>query len=436
MSEFEHRSSYGHIRAVDHSLAGTNMLETTFDNADTLINLAAIEAKQQAIDPKSHKELTQLGGHFVPLDTDGKVSSETAQYHAYVIAMNLALNTLDALCDQLDIDIEAFRKAWHINGFVKVLDLNAESVKSLTPKEQYEAVAAGIIATGHVTIDAIGTAYDELIDAMIEINPSTAANPGILRGTFGYVLGGGLGTLSRIVEEREVRRITASLDFDAELARLVAQPARNIDRNSANPGIDHASIANSLDTLAFYATESAEEYLGQIVESQLVVDERNIEILNALALVNYPNDLGNFSLDDEGEAFFIGTVLGLDVVSQIANDSSVEILALMRKWRSQRTHSMLLKMEEPGDQSGIIGEQTLKILNRTPTSAQYDELLAKLSDALGHEEDEATAFYLGFHYMMSTGDDGLHACIAAEISSQVKSEVVNIDDEIRRLLEG
>ena len=438
MSEY-HRNVGGNewIDPVAHEVACANVYHTTFENVEASINIAAITSEQEHLDRESYHALLAAGLHLIPLDHNEVISSDMTMHEVYAIGTSLALATLDSLCDQLDIDIDKFRNAWRINGLVTVLDQNDKKVMALSDREKYEAVATGIMALGHQVMDQLGSVYEPIIDATKVLGPDIAANPGVLRASYGYVLGGGLKTLNRILEELEIRRFNEEIDSETSLQDWMSHtPVPAIDRASTLSSPDHNAAANQIDTQLFWKGESVEFCLGSLTEKYIEKDKRVVETLHALARVSYPNELDNFALDDAGEAFFYGSVLALDAVMEQSKAALVDEASLSRAWRDQRVHGWLSDMYEvPETRIGEIDNHLVKVLTRQSVAA-YDDVLEKVSGALDYDEDEAMAFYNGFHYLLSTGGDAISSCTKANIAQQVKHEMLTMDDELRRLLEG
>ena len=439
MSEVERTSEHsGWISPVDYEASGMAVREMMFENGDVNLAMNAIIREQRTIDEASYRELSVLGSYMIPLDPNGKISDDTTKFEVYMVGMNLALASLDALCDSLNIniDIDEFRRVWREQGLTLVLNLNDERVRAQSPQEQYESVGQGIMEHGYRAMDDLGQAYDSLLDTATDHFPSVGANPGILKASFGYILSGGLRSLNAMVEEREFQQLFMLSDVD-EASDSVDTAARSAEAIPAYRSIDHATIAEELDTIIFYGETPAEEYLGRLTQAQLDIDERPIEILNTLALVAQPNELGNFALDEAGEAFFYASVLALDIISKHAKACGVDRQSMVKSWRKQHAHGKAYAIESPDDPVvEDINEHIVRILNRADLTDAYDGLLVKLADKLGYDEEQAIAAANGFHYMLLTGTDALKSAVNQAIGETVKDEMLSFEAELARLLEG
>jgi hypothetical protein len=84
----------------------------------------------------------------------------------------------------------------------------------------------------------------------------------------------------------------------------------------------------------------------------------------------------------------------------------------------------------------VVNEHIAGVLNRADLTDAYDELLIKLADQLGYDEEESIAAFNGFHYMLLTGTDALKGTVNRVIGETVKDEMIGFEAELARLLEG
>lgn len=437
MSELGRMSEQsGWISPLIHEASGSAVRDMMFDNGDVNIAMAATIREQRDIDEPSYDELSALGRYLIPLDARGRISEDVGKYEVFMIGMNMALATLDALCDNLYVDIEEFRRNWREQGLTLVLNLADERVQAQSLQERYESVGEGVMELGYQAMDNLGQPYDALLDTASNHYPSAAKNPGTLRASFGYILSGGLRRLNSMVEEREFQQlfIESGIDEDGESAGL--QP-RMPDVMPAYRNIVHAAIAEELDTVIFYGDTQPEEFFGRLAQEHLDIDKRTIEVLNTLAYIAQPNDLGNFSLDEAGVAFFFGSVLALDISIRHAQDSGIDQRAFSKAWRGQRAHKKAFNVSSPEDvAAGEVVDHITDMLNRADITDAYDNLLMKLGDRLNYDEEEALAAVNGFHYMLLTGREAIKTAVGRAIGTTVKDEMATFDAGLARLLEG
>lgn len=437
MSEIERKVQRGAwVEPLDHEVVGINIFDTTFQSGDPVTNLGGIIKKQVETDERSYVELIGIGMHFIPLDSDEKLTSDDTRHQAYSTAVTMAMATLDALCERLDVDIAMFRRVWRINGLVTMLDMNHdEKTRSLTLAEKNEAVARGILASGHRMLDRLGDVYGPIIDSLGVFNEATAINPNVARGSFGYVLEGGLNALNKLLLELEMKRSTDELDYEQMLDEWASQPLPEVEDTSATyDTIDHAVIADAIDTAAFYSREGsrAESYIGRLIVEHMDTDDEVSDTIAALAVARYPNELN--ALDFEGEAFFHGGVIGLEVVHKHAAASSMSKVELNEAWRSTRLH------QQAEDFGGLSDEEVMslngsidRVIAAVDVPFPYLKVLDKLSHDLGLDGEDAKAFLDGFRYVYGSGRDILRLRVNQSITEQVENAKTTLDNELREL---
>lgn len=436
MSEIERNVQRGTwTERVDHEVASANIFDTTFQNGDPVTNLAGIIQEQIAIDEQTYLELIGIGMHFIPLDSEENLTNDDTRHQAYSTGLTMAMATLDALCERLEIDIEMFRRAWRINGLVTMLDKNHESTRGMTVAETNEAVARGVLASGHRMLDRLGDVYDPVIDSLGTFNQATAINPNVARGSFGYVLQGGLNALNKVLLELEARRLTDDLDYEQTTDEWSNQPLPGEKDTSATyDTIDHTAIADAIDTAAFYDGEEsrAESYIGRLILEHVDSDDEVCDTIAALAVARYPNEMN--ALDFVGEAFYHGGVIGLKVVQEHAAASSLSKVGLNEAWRSTRLHE---KAEDFGglsdEEEAALGESISQVIEAANIPVPYQRVLDKLAHDLGLDEEEASAFLDGFRYVYGSGRDVLRLQVDQLITEQVEIAKMTFDDELREL---
>lgn len=436
MSEIERNVQRGAwTERLDHEVASANVFDTTFQNGDPVTNLRGIIHKQIAIDEQTYIELIGIGMHFIPLDSEENLTNDDTLHQAYSTGVTMAMATLDALCERLEIDIDMFRRAWRVNGLVTMLDKNHESTRGMTVAETNEAVARGVLASGHRMLDRLGEVYDPVIDSLGTLNQATAINPNVARGSFGYVLQGGLNALNKVLLELEARRLTDNLDYEQATDEWANQPLQGSEDTPATyDAIDHAAIADAIDTAAFYTGEKsrAESYIGRLILEHVDSDDEVCDTIAALAVARYPNEMN--ALDFVGEAFYHGGVIGLKVVQEHATASSLPKVELNEAWRSIPLHEQaenfgVLSAEE----ETALCESIERVITGEGVPAPYQRVLDKLAHDLGLDEEEASAFLDGFRYVYGSGRDVLCLQLDQSITEQVENAKITLDDELREL---
>ena len=160
-------------------------------------------------------------------------------------------------------------------------------------------------------------------------------------------------------------------------------------------------------------------------------------MLHTLALVSYSENLDTLLLDETGRAFFYGGLLGLDTVLRQPGVTSLDEKEVLRTWRGRREHMWLNGGPKVVDERSVdVHRHLVEVLDREVETVAYDALLLKISDSIGHGADQAEAFHAGFRYGFLTGNDAVRLTRGKVIGKQVKDETMDIDEEIRRLLEG
>lgn len=434
MSEIERKNDrQGWIGNVDHEAACAAVVAMTFDTGDVNDAMAAIIREQQDTDRASYRDLTKLGSHMIPLDHTGRISDDTTKFEVFMVGMNLALVTLDTLCDQFYIDIDEFRRDWRAHGVSMVLDLNDKRVQAMTPQEQYESVAQGIMEFGHQALAELEDTYDPLLDAMGDWYPSVSANPGTAKAAFGYILGGGLRRLNTLVEERELQQLlNEAYGDDPSEDTAASKPLEALPRYRT---LDHVEVADQLDTAFFFAGLEPEVYMGELAQKLNKADEYSMQVHLALAAVAQPNIHSTSVPDKSEEAFRRGSVLAHEVVLRHARECGIDETSVSKIWRSQPAHVKARKIDSPIDESAAeVSEHIVRILDKADLTDAYDSLLLKVADESNYEAEESVAVANGFHYMLITGTDALNVAVNRAIAKQASSEMEDFEDELIRLL--
>lgn len=417
------------LDGVDH----TYVCETVFSeltDTGTLAEALLYERDHQFyFDQKTYGTLFEVGNYLIPLNEEGERSNEDMRLKIFLSGTIVALKTMDTLCASIGLDPEAFRQAWHANGFVKVVNINAEVFKDKTNKEKYEAIGDGIIAGGIDFLDRMKPEYQKLINDITDVHESIA-EPNLLKASYGYVLGSAMQTLSRVLIEIKAGELAREDDADRGVEYLLEE---SIPVELASDD----DIAEAVDNNLFYNDETGvEAFLGQNIEYLLDRDDELVETMQRLALVQYPNELGNGSLDQNGEAFFMGGVLALVFGEEHCSAVNVGFEQANMRWRKDAVHSRLNRIEfVPEERMPDVDKKVMGVLLSTELGVVMHGLLDKISYHLDHDEDEAVAFKNGVQYVLESYKKAVRACINAKISLRVKLATASMDEELAELLD-
>jgi len=420
------------LSMIDHQKVCADVRE--FISKSETINAAMAKAQdeQMVFDRNLYDILLSIGSNLTPLTAEGTLSNDVTKKRTFVSGMVLALNTIDTMCDSLEIDRRGFRTIWQATGFIKVVDTTADTFKGKTDAEKYEAIGDGVVASGDAFLSAIDSSYVHLIDEISD-NYANLTEPHVFKASYAYILGSAQQAFARMFQELEARRIIDAMDED-DIERgihyLTEAPIP-----TRLPSDD--TIADELDTEIFFGENEGgiEACLGEEIERQLDTNDEVVETLNALALAIYPNELGNRSLDDVGEAFFNGSMLALKYVERMCTSVDVDMMVAGKRWRKTRAHAKLYKMEFlPETQYNDLDMHVVKTLQRSTLSSGTMLLVDKVSHEMDYNEDEAAAFKNGLQYALETHRKAIQGCINSRITARVEFAKRSLDNELDTLL--
>jgi len=420
------------LSVINHQKVCANIRE--FIGKGETINAAIANAQdeQMVFDRNLYDALLGIGSNLTPLTAEGTLSKDVTKKRTFVSGMVLALNTIDTICDFLEIDRRGFRTIWQATGFIKVVDTTADTFKDKTNAEKYEAIGDGVVARGDAFLSAIDSSYVHLINEVSD-NYANLTEPHIFKTSYAYVLGSAQQAFVRMFQELEARRIIDILDED-DIERginyLVETPIL-----TRFPSDD--TIADELDTEIFFGEneDGVEAYLGEEIERQLDINGEVVETLNALALAIHPNELDNGSLDEAGEAFFNGSILALKYVERMCSRVDVDMRVAGKRWRKARAHAKLYKLEFlPEARDEVVDIHVVKTLQRSKLSFGTVSLINKISHEMDYDEDEAAAFKNGLQYALETHRTAIQGCINSRITARVELAKRSLDSELDTLL--
>jgi hypothetical protein len=425
-SEFDPADPLG---AIDHALICDNVLSELTSAGSVNEALAYEQDYQMHFDKKAYDLLLNTGSYLIPLEQNGKRSDDNMRQRIFLSGMLIALKTVDAVCVSIELDPEVFREVWNEGGLATIIDTSADIFKDKTSHEKYAAVGDGIVLMGQDFLYKMKPEYQKLID---DVGDEYAGinEPNLLKASYGYVLGSAQLALSRILNDVKYRAIVSEADVDKGSVYLLEEPI-------PVQFVRDDDIAEEIDNMAFYGEyKNTEAFLGQEIEYFLDREDEIVEILKMLALVQYPNELGNGALDQNGEAFFMGEILGLVFGEKHCEALEVRFDHASRRWRKNTEHSKLNRLEFPPDERmPDVDRKVMNTLLTTELSTMTHGLLDKISDDLDYDEDEAIAFKNGLQYVLESYKKTIRGCIDTKINQRAKLATASLDEELRNLLD-
>ncbi len=418
---------------VDHDKITQELKHLLGDDIDmkSLINA------QRLLNDILLRKLMDLGYYFVPIDGDDTVSEDTTLYDIHNVATICALTSLDVICEHLGVDKVKLKDAWAKSTVLEIVDTSHEDLATLSMKEKHQAVAQGIVVSGHELLSSMPTPYIDLVEDISD-HESVVEYSNIFKGVYGYVLAAGYKRLSMMNDLLQ----SMTFDIDAETAKLFEEDTSLTvaECTTSFMDIDHETISDQIDTEIYYSDDSERsiaKYLGEFIEYMLDIDDETVEMCHKMALALHPNERKLGLLDDIGEASLYGQVFALNVLENALNIAEISLIDVLEYWKQQDEHSELEKSDVSSKAVRLkVSQYVTKKLAMSMPPTDYDQLIGRACEEQGYSDQEAAAFKEGFLYVLLTGSDAAANYHEHALHKLVTTEMQNIDDELAKLLEG
>jgi|GEM_PF-6235056 len=216
---------YNPLDRIDHEIVALSAGVRILGNGNVPRNVKYLFALQQQLRIDLVNKLFEFGKFVEPVEyREGALTFDTELRRAktFMSGMTVALTTLDAMANELEIERGEWRDVWLARPeFIR--SVSKDSLVNLDEKAACEAKGRAVIEIGHRELAQIEQPYVELLSRVDDGYPTLARYSNIFHASFGYVFGAGREAMKDILLERDLYESQQTpQELDRDLRSLVA----------------------------------------------------------------------------------------------------------------------------------------------------------------------------------------------------------------------